>query len=296
MSAFAQRLRELGVPLDMFDELLPCGGVAVEPLRESFHLGFIQFTAQVAINEFFPVVSFVHFAGLKLLSTHERTCLLIRNSDLRTASMVIPSNDAFVGNDDPTAIDLFDGNGLLIERSGGTAVVVNGSQVWDAGTEVNDELPENTAALAQAAPDTGTAEGSVVALHAGFQGSAALGGEAGNILQARPGADFTRTNVQVLRIKVTSLSGDDVLIDADTNEAPVLTDPGPQTLSTTRDTLDVILEATDANATDRLTFAATPRSGEFFLDTTLGLNFSGDLFLNHGGLEEKWLLGEDGTT
>ncbi len=215
---------------------------------------------------------------------------------LSFASMVIPSNDAFIGNDDPTAIDLFDADGNIIPRQGGTALVIGGDQVWDAGTEVNDEVPENTAALAQAAPDTGVAEGGVVRLHGGFLGSTALGGAAGNILQARPGADFTRSGAQVLEIQIVALNGTDQLIDEPANVAPVLSDPGQQVLPTTQDSLEIVLEATDADSGDTLTFSAAARSGEYYLDQTLGLSFTGDLFLNYGGLEEKWLLGGDETT
>ncbi|MFN3190584.1 MAG: spondin domain-containing protein [Aureliella sp.] len=130
---------------------------------------------------------------------------------LSYASMVIPSNDAFVGNDDPLALDLFD-NGELIQRLGDDAHIVLGSQVWDAGTEVNDEVPENTAALAQAAPNTGVTENGVIRLHEGFQGSLALGGPIGNILTARPGADFTLPGAQILSIEIGgTIDGDDYL-------------------------------------------------------------------------------------
>lgn len=51
------------------------------------------------------------------------------------ASMVVPSNDAFVGNGSPTAIRLFDENGDFI----GTQVVeIRGENIYDAGTEVNN--------------------------------------------------------------------------------------------------------------------------------------------------------------
>ena len=130
---------------------------------------------------------------------------------LSYASMVIPSNDAFVGNDDPLSLDLFD-NGELIQRLGAGAHVVLGSQVWDAGTEVNDEIPENTAALAQAAPNTGVTENGVIRLHEGFQGSVGLGGAVGNILTARPDADFTVAGAQILRIEIgTTIDGNDYL-------------------------------------------------------------------------------------
>ncbi len=118
-------------------------------------------------------------------------------------SMVIPSNDAFIGNDDPLAIDLFNGSDL-ITRIGANAFMVPGSGVWDAGTEVNDEIPENTAFLGQTVPDTGTVENGVVELHPGFQGSVGFGGPIGNVLQAFPEGDFTRPNVDMMAIQVTN--------------------------------------------------------------------------------------------
>lgn len=131
---------------------------------------------------------------------------------LSFASMVIPSNDAFIGNDDPLALDLFDAAGNLIQRVGDGAVIITGEDVYDAGTEVNDEVPSNTAALAQAAPDTGVTENGVIRQHEGFQGSERLGGATGNILTARPNADFTLPGAEVASIQVTSLDGDDILV------------------------------------------------------------------------------------
>lgn len=80
------------------------------------------------------------------------------------ASMVIPSNDAFVANGSGTAHPIFDDQGLFVASS----FFVQGSAVNDAGTEVNDELPANTAFLAQAAPNTGVTEGGLIADHVGF--------------------------------------------------------------------------------------------------------------------------------
>jgi len=57
---------------------------------------------------------------------------------LSYASMVIPSNDAFIGNDSPLDLDLFDDSGNLITRVGDEVYIVSGDEVWDAGTEVND--------------------------------------------------------------------------------------------------------------------------------------------------------------
>ncbi len=49
------------------------------------------------------------------------------------ASMVVPSNDHFIGNDDPMEYMLFDENGNLALN----AISVLGLDVWDAGSEVN---------------------------------------------------------------------------------------------------------------------------------------------------------------
>ncbi len=121
---------------------------------------------------------------------------------LSFASMFIPSNDAFIGNDSPLAIQLFSGDGEFILREGASEYLIFGSDVWDAGTEINDEVPENTAFLAQAGPNTGLIEGSVVRPHQGFQGSSGFGGSLGNILSAFPGADFTASGAAVASISI----------------------------------------------------------------------------------------------
>ncbi len=110
------------------------------------------------------------------------------------ASMVIPSNDAFIANGNPLIHELFDGMGNFV----GADFFVLGSQVLDAGTEVNDEVPMNTAFLGQMDPNTGIAEGGTVESHLGFI-------PGGNILQAFPGGDFTESGYQVARISVSSV-------------------------------------------------------------------------------------------
>ncbi len=90
-------------------------------------------------------------------------------------SMVIPSNDAFVGNGDPLAYPIFDAQGNLLQDR----IVIGDLRVYDAGTEVNDEIPENTAFLAQSAPNTGETEGGVVTVHPGFN-AAGTGGVVDN--------------------------------------------------------------------------------------------------------------------
>jgi len=75
-------------------------------------------------------------------------------------SMVIPSNDAFIGNDDPLAYKIIDG-GFQPQ-----VIDIFGSMVWDAGTEINDEIAANVPLLGQAVGNTGGIEGGVVGLHA----------------------------------------------------------------------------------------------------------------------------------
>ncbi|MCE2948484.1 MAG: spondin domain-containing protein [bacterium] len=50
------------------------------------------------------------------------------------ASMVIPSNDFFIGNDSPTQYRLFDDAGNLLI----TSISQTASQIWDAGSEAFD--------------------------------------------------------------------------------------------------------------------------------------------------------------
>jgi len=74
------------------------------------------------------------------------------------ASMVIPSNDFCISNGNPKAHQVFDESGNFVAQS----FFVGGPEALDAGTEVNDELPENTAFFGQAAPNTGVVENGVI--------------------------------------------------------------------------------------------------------------------------------------
>ncbi|KIC08960.1 hypothetical protein RA19_16785 [Leisingera sp. ANG-M1] len=143
------------------------------------------------------------------------------------ATMIIPSNDAFLASPDDALQDfIFDADGnfagpLVIERFG--------SDVLDAGTEVNTE--EGAAFLNQTARDQGTAENGVVRQHEGFNGSEGLpdgtpvnilGGTtaAGTIVDPVEG-DFTRNGgeEQLLRIVVDlAEGGNDVLSGGDGND------------------------------------------------------------------------------
>ncbi|MGB3511132.1 MAG: spondin domain-containing protein [Microcoleaceae cyanobacterium] len=126
-------------------------------------------------------------------------------------SMILPSNDAFIANGDPVAFEIFDEDGNFVLEDD---IIVSGARVWDAGTEVNDEIPENTAALGQAAPNTGEDENGTVELHPGFIGSVREGSdELGNILSSDDfsEADFTTENdgedYQIARISFSVTDG-----------------------------------------------------------------------------------------
>ncbi|MBW4535591.1 MAG: spondin domain-containing protein [Pleurocapsa minor HA4230-MV1] len=111
------------------------------------------------------------------------------------ASMVIPSNDAFIANDNPTSIPVFDEEGNFI----GADLVISGDRVLDAGVEVNDEAQSNTAFLGQTEPNTGTTASGVVRTHSGLKSK-------GRILSSSDfaNADFTADNYNVARITVTA--------------------------------------------------------------------------------------------
>ncbi len=124
------------------------------------------------------------------------------------ATMIIPSNDAFVANADPLAHALFDAAGNFV---GPITFTVLGTQVRDAGTEANTET--DAAFINQTADNTGTTTADGVSVHPGFNGSVnnpgalpmnILGGTtaAGTTVDTENG-DFTRTGFTLLRITVS---------------------------------------------------------------------------------------------
>lgn len=80
------------------------------------------------------------------------------------AAMILPSNDQFIANADPRDERIFSPNGRFL----GAEFVIDASEAWDAGSEVNDERPANTAFFGQATPNTGVDENGVVTQALGF--------------------------------------------------------------------------------------------------------------------------------
>lgn len=128
------------------------------------------------------------------------------------ASMVIPSNDAFVANGNPLAHPIFDNSGNFL---GPFVIDIFGSNVVDAGTEVNAETDVAFLAGAngQSGPNMGANEGGLVSLHAGFNGS--IGNPAATPMNILGGmtptgatidttlGDFTRNQGDVLIARIT---------------------------------------------------------------------------------------------
>lgn len=73
-------------------------------------------------------------------------------------SMIVPSNDTFIGNDDPVAYELFDAAGVF---KGPLSINVTGRHIYDAGTEANDPV-DGPAFVAGVDATLGTDENGVV--------------------------------------------------------------------------------------------------------------------------------------
>lgn len=195
---------------DLYDQGSPASA-ALERLAEDGNTGplsgLFQSTTTAGVDGTIPSATGPFAPGSSATMTFSVDP--VSNRFFSYASMVIPSNDAFIANGNPLAHALFDSSGNFI----GADFIVLGSSVLDAGTEVNDEIPGNTAFFGQASPDTGTTENGVVAIHAGF-----LPVGSGGILASSQfaGADFLASGYQIARITVTPEPTTGVLILAAT--------------------------------------------------------------------------------
>jgi hypothetical protein len=98
-------------------------------------------------------------------------------------AMVVPSNDMFIGNDNPIGFALFDAAGNFLNP----IITLHGGSVWDAGTEVN--APFGAAFLAGQNGGAHTAENGLITTSAGFSPYANLLTAAGYSFADLPGAD-----------------------------------------------------------------------------------------------------------
>lgn len=157
---------------DIYDRNVPLGadglisGAAVEALAEDGATGPISVEFS-ALQPASPQATLLGTAGPLVPGQASSTTLQVDPSVDRYfsyASMVIPSNDAFIANGNPLAHQVFDDRGRFVADN----FVVAGSEVLDAGTEVNDEIAANTAFLNQGGPNIGVTEGGNVVLHPGL--------------------------------------------------------------------------------------------------------------------------------
>ncbi|WJG09965.1 spondin domain-containing protein [Aliiglaciecola sp. LCG003] len=125
-------------------------------------------------------------------------------------SMLIPTNDGFIGNQDPLAYSLFNDMGDFV----GLDILVLGSSVWDAGTEQNRGF--GAPFLVGADQESRQDEGAVVTFHNGLQvlpgGLAIIGGmtPTGYTIDALA-ADFTANGFEVARITVSQVAEPETL-------------------------------------------------------------------------------------
>ena len=159
------------------------------------------------------------FQNPELLQFHARAQALdpLKHRYMSYIAQVFPSDDAFVGNDNPQAHEVFDEYGVF---QGPLVIELAGSDILDAGTRLNDET--NISGFdAFPRTDLGVPTDDVIRQHSGFNGSIGnssatpqriLGGEArytlaidGTLHRVDPIlGDFTRPNFRLNRFRLTS--------------------------------------------------------------------------------------------
>lgn len=210
---------------DLFDagEVLPPGGglenVAEDGVTSVLMAEFAASDAAANGGIDGVIVAPEGFPGAPVFDPHDEASALFDvdpavNRYFSFASMVIPSNDAFVANESPTRYELFDDEG---EFNGPIVIDVRGSMAWDAGTEANTEM--DAAFFDQMANNTGVTTAEPVHLHDGFLDSFGnpLGPPIilGGVSIAPPGiffhpvaADFTRPGYKLVRITIELVEDD----------------------------------------------------------------------------------------
>lgn len=162
------------------ENLSPTNSVSFAPLRLAFNSGvFDSFDLGEAPTA--PIISIAEGGGggdwFPAFAAADPTAVLGTVGDALTAgstvsasfivdplvnpfftfgSMVVPSNDHFIGNDDPRAFRLFDAAGNLAI----TSIGQRARDIWNAGSEISD--PAAAAFLVVGNNDLRTAENDVV--------------------------------------------------------------------------------------------------------------------------------------
>ena len=149
--------------------------------------------------------------------------------------MLIPSNDAFVGNEDPDAYRVFNPDGSF---AGPLTIEIFGRDIWDAGTELNN----GDGAAFSLNGGAAVAENGVVDLHPGLENFEGTATPAGQIAEGTaPGPDDL---VARITISERTILPDWLVFDANTGTfsgTPAAGDVG---------TLVINVIATDDDAQD----------------------------------------------
>jgi len=125
-------------------------------------------------------------------------------------SMLIPTNDAFIGNDNPLAYSLFNSQGIFQDLE----ILVLGSEVRDAGTELNRGF--GAPFLVGGGAEPRQDENGVVTFSNGLSvlpgGLAIIGSNTptGYTIE-QAAADFTQAGFEVARISVTQVTEPETL-------------------------------------------------------------------------------------
>ena len=139
-------------------QLLAEDGVLSDPTRTDIFDEFSTFTANGGNGQAQPIFGPEGFGGAPVIDPGESSSAIFNlaagQSFFNFGTMVIPSNDSFLGNG--AAINLFDAGGNFV----GYDQTFTFDNIWDAGTEVNN----TEGAAFSAAGGTRTDQGGVVEL------------------------------------------------------------------------------------------------------------------------------------
>ena len=116
------------------------------------------------------------------------------NQYLTFASMVIPSNDAFVGNMDPQSFHVFNADGSF---AGPLTIELFGASIHDAGTETNSGLG---AAFSTMGGDGMDENGVVLATHPGLDNFIDTMTAAGSTIGSAVGAGEPLARLQITNV------------------------------------------------------------------------------------------------
>ena len=184
------------------------------------------------------------------------------------ATMVIPSNDAFIGNLDPQAYRIYNNSGDFI---GPQTIVVYGHEIWDSGSEVND--PAGGAAFTTAG-GTPADQNGVLTVHPGLVDFVGVGLPTGESLAKSfgPNTPIARITIAQASNPVTpidaspprvELSAADLLVRADFHEISVIYSDASGVDLNSINTEDIRVTGPLLNQLDVLSVEtdATPRYG-----------------------------------